>query len=56
MAAARAAHAEVVSSDEFVGMIQRAGEGAPRRVERELSKGEVDEWLKIFSDRRRKVG
>ena len=52
---ARAAHAEVISSDEFVGMIKSANESAPKTAqERKLPKSEVDEWLKIFSERRDK--
>jgi hypothetical protein len=50
---ARATHAEVISSDEFVGMIKSANTGKPKsEKERKLSKNEVDEWLKIFSDRK----
>jgi predicted RNA-binding protein with PIN domain len=50
---ARAAHAEVISSDEFVGLIKSSNESAPNsEKERRLSKNEVDEWLKIFSERK----
>jgi predicted RNA-binding protein with PIN domain len=50
---ARAAHAEVITSDEFVGLIKSANESTPKTVkERKLSKNEVDEWLKIFSERK----
>lgn len=52
---AHAARAEIVSADEFAGMIARARETAPKSMrERTLSQGEVDEWLKIFSERRSK--
>ena len=53
---ARAAHAEAISSDEFVGLIKSANERGPatEKKERKLSRNEVDEWLKIFSERRDK--
>lgn len=54
-AEARAAHAEVVSSDSFAGMLKHARASAARPdVERKLSPKEVDEWLKLFEERRRK--
>jgi predicted RNA-binding protein with PIN domain len=50
---ARTAHADVISSDEFVGLIKNSNESAPKsEKERRLSKNEVDEWLKIFSERK----
>jgi len=50
---ARAARAEVISSDEFVGLIKSANSNTPKSdQERKLSKNEVDEWLKIFSERK----
>jgi len=52
-AEARVVHAEVISSDEFAGMIHNAGSRTPRSErERQLSQNEVDEWLKIFSERK----
>lgn len=52
---AHAAHAEVISSDEFAGMIKSVNQSAPKSTgERKLSKNEVDEWLKLFSERRDK--
>jgi predicted RNA-binding protein with PIN domain len=50
---ARTAHAEVISSDEFVGMIKSAHESTSKtEKERKLSQEEVDEWLKIFGERK----
>jgi predicted RNA-binding protein with PIN domain len=52
---ARAAHAEVVSSDAFAGMLKHARASAPKaNSDRKLSAQEVDEWLKLFEERRRK--
>ena len=54
-AEARAMHAEVVSSDSFAGMLKHARDSAPKPYpERKLSPQEVDDWLKLFEDRRRK--
>jgi predicted RNA-binding protein with PIN domain len=54
---ARAIHASVVSSDEFVGMLSRAGESTPNSAgERKLSKQEVDDWLNFFNEHRQKPG
>jgi predicted RNA-binding protein with PIN domain len=51
----RAMHAEVVSSDSFAGMLKQARESAPKpHQERKLSSKEVDDWLKLFEDRRHK--
>jgi predicted RNA-binding protein with PIN domain len=51
----RAMHAEVVSSDSFAGMVKQARDSAPKpHQERKLSPKEVDDWLKLFEDRRRK--
>jgi predicted RNA-binding protein with PIN domain len=62
-AAARASGARVVSSDEFARTVietlrdgnppGRTGTG-PR--EKELSDGELQEWIKLFNDRDRKFG
>ncbi len=54
---ARAAHAEVVSSEEFAGMLTRTGERSPKsKKDKKLSPQEVDEWLTIFNQHRRKPG
>ena len=51
---ARGLRAQVISSEEYAGMLRHAGEDAPKPVgERKLSQKEVDEWLVIFKDRRR---
>lgn len=51
---ARFMRAQVISSEEYVGMLRSAGESAPKPAgERKLSQKEVDEWLTIFNDRRR---
>ena len=52
---ARAAHAEVTSSDSFAGMLKRARDSAPKPVtDRKLSQKEVEDWLKLFEERRHK--
>jgi len=52
---ARAARAEVISSDSFAGVLQQARNSAPKPTdERKLSKQEVEEWLKLFDQRRHK--
>jgi predicted RNA-binding protein with PIN domain len=54
-AEARAAQAEVVSSDSFAGLLKHARDSAPKpHQERKLSAKEVDDWLKFFEERRRK--
>lgn len=54
-AEAHAVHAEVVSSESFAGMLKHARASAPKPdQERKLSAKEVDDWLKLFEDRRRK--
>ena len=54
---ARALRADIISSDEFVGMLRQAGERAPKTAgERKLSRQEVDEWLNIFNEHRQKPG
>jgi len=54
-AEARALHAEVVSSDSFAGMLKHARNSASKtNNDRKLSPQEVDEWLKLFAERRRK--
>jgi predicted RNA-binding protein with PIN domain len=52
---ARAAHAEVTSSDLFAGMLKQARNSAPKpSSDRKISPQEVDEWLKIFERRKPK--
>ncbi len=54
---ARAAQAEVVSSDEFAKRLKQARDSAPKPAqERPLSQGEVDEWLKLFEQKKQKPG
>ena len=54
-AEARGVHAEVVSSDSFAGMLKHARNSAPKpNQERKLSQKEVDDWLKLFEERRHK--
>ena len=54
-AEARAARAEVMPSDSFAGMLKQARNAAPKPMEdRKLSPQEVDEWLKLFEERRHK--
>ncbi|RPI91627.1 MAG: hypothetical protein EHM40_15175 [Chloroflexi bacterium] len=51
-AEARAALAEVISSDAFAGMLKQAREAAPKPThERKLSQKEIDDWLKLFEER-----
>lgn len=52
---ARTAQAEVVSSDSFVGTLKQARSSAPKPTnDRKLSAQEVDDWLKLFEDRKHK--
>jgi predicted RNA-binding protein with PIN domain len=54
-AEARASHAEIVSSESFAGLLKSARDSAPKpNQERKLSPKEIDDWLKLFEDRRRK--
>ena len=54
-AEARAARAEVISSDSFAGMLKQAHDSAPKPGnERKLSPQEVDDWLRLFEERRHK--
>ena len=52
-AEARAARAEVLSSDVFAGLLQQTprGESSKPAADRKVSSAEVDEWLKIFSSK-----
>jgi uncharacterized protein len=46
---ARAAQAEVLSSDAFAGILRQARNSAPKPLEdRSLSKQEVEDWLEFF--------
>lgn len=52
---ARAAHAEVVSSDSFAKELQQTHQPASKiSSERKLSDDEVNEWLQIFEKKGRK--
>ncbi len=52
---ARAAQAEVLSSDAFVGTLRNAHNAAPKPTnDRKLSPQEVDDWLKLFEERKHK--
>lgn len=54
-AEARAAQAQVISSDTFAGTLKQARNSASKRADpRELSSSELEEWLKIFRERRQK--
>ncbi len=51
-AAARAAHAGVISSEDFARQLRRVRESANRPAgEPELTPDEIREWLKLFEDR-----
>jgi len=48
-AEARAAHAEVLSSESFAKILEQARNSAPKSTdERKLSQKELDDWLKLF--------
>lgn len=52
---AHAAHAEVISSDAFAGILKQAHSNALKPShDRKISPQEVDEWLKIFERRKPK--
>jgi len=52
---ARAAQAEVISSDSFVGTLKHVRHSAPKPPhDRKLSSQEVDDWLKLFENRNHK--
>lgn len=49
---ARAAQAEVMSSDSFADLLKRARRSASKPTdERKLSNQEVEDWLKLFGDK-----
>lgn len=53
---ARAAQAEVLSSDEFTKRLKQARDIAPKpAADRALSQQEVEEWLKVFDPRKQKL-
>jgi predicted RNA-binding protein with PIN domain len=53
-AEARAAQAELMSSEAFAGLLTRSRQRAIESVEEQkLSPEDVEEWLKIFGERRR---
>lgn len=56
--AARAARAQVVSSEEFVKMIREAKNLIPNAndEDKKLSEAEVDKWMEIFRRGRRRLG
>jgi predicted RNA-binding protein with PIN domain len=52
---ARAAQAEVVSSDSFAGLLKQVRNSTPKlNSDRKISSQEVDEWLKLFERRKPK--
>jgi len=52
---ARDVRAEVISSDAFASTLKQARNAAPKPTEnRKLSSQEVDDWLKLFEQRRHK--
>lgn len=52
---ASAAQAEIMSSDSFAMLLRQARNSAPKPTEdRKLSKQEVDDWLKVFEQRKHK--
>jgi predicted RNA-binding protein with PIN domain len=54
-AEARAAMAEVLSSDSFARMLKQARDSASRpNDDRPLSQKEIEDWLKLFEERKRK--
>ena len=56
-AEARAVQAGIISSDEFAKQLKQARDTAPKSTnERKLSKQEVDDWLKLFEQRKHKPG
>lgn len=52
---ARAAQAEIISSDAFAGTLKHARDAAPKSTnDRKLSTQELDDWLKLFEERKHK--
>ena len=54
---ARTARAEILSSDEFARLLHQTprGEVGKPVADRKMSPAEVDEWLKLFGSRGRRV-
>jgi uncharacterized protein len=54
-AEARAARAEVIASDSFAALLKQMRASAPKGMDdRELSSEEVEEWIRIFQERKQK--
>jgi len=54
-AEARTVHAEIVSSDSFAKLLQRARKSAPKiSHDQKLTEDEVDEWMRIFEEKNKK--
>jgi len=54
-AEARAARAEIISSDSFAKLIQHARNAAPKvSHDRKLSADEVNEWMRVFEEKNKK--
>jgi len=54
-AEARAARADVLSSESFTAMLKQARDSAPKLAnDRKLSQQEVNDWLKLFEDKKQK--
>ena len=52
---ARAVQSEFISSDSFAGMLKQARNAAPKPADdRKLSRQEVEDWLKLFDERKHK--
>lgn len=52
---ANASQAQVISSDAFVGTLKNVRNSAPKPMnDRALSKQEVDDWLRLFEERKHK--
>lgn len=56
--AARAHHAQFVSAEEFVKMLRETRNSAPKTntEDKKLSAPEVDEWLEVFRNGRKRLG
>lgn len=53
-AEARAAHAEIISSDAFAKQLQQTRNTSSRLMEdRKLSDDEVNEWMRVFEEKRK---
>jgi hypothetical protein len=51
----RAAQANILSSDSFSKILKQARNSAPKPTnDRKLSKEEVDDWMKLFREGKRK--